>query len=327
MLKFGSDRMLCIDHFKKNLARLTPHRRFIVAYSGGIDSHALLHLMSQVPCDSLQAVYVNHGLSEHADYWQAHCARVCDLLTIPYKACHIRIVKKPRHSLEAMARELRYELLASMVDKNTVLLTGHNQNDQAETVLLQLMRGAGIKGLSAMPEIKPFHSGWQARPLLRVTRAEIEVYASEHGLQWIEDDSNSQTYFDRNFLRHDVVPKLEKRRQGVVQNIARSAAHVAEAFELIHDLGMMDYERVKGISLNSLSIKSLKELSNVRQSNVIRYWLSLQIPSLQPPSQAVLAQLKQQLLYSYAGSNPLVHYHDCFFRRKEGDIELSRSDC
>ena len=318
--------MLCTI-FNKTLARLTPARNFIVAYSGGVDSHVLLHLMSQFPCDSLRAVYVNHGLSTHADSWQAHCARVCDALHIPFASYKLNIIRKPRHSLEAVARDLRYELLATLMTDNTVLVTGHNENDQAETMLLQLMRGAGIKGLSAMPEIKPFAQAWQARPLLQVTRTDIEAYASQHHLHWIEDDSNSEIDFDRNFLRHRILPELATRREGVVQNIARSAAHIAEAAELTQELALIDYEAVKGDALHQLLIKPLKTLSDARQSNVLRYWLSVQIPALQPPSQAVLAQIKQQLLYSYPGSDPLVQYHHCCLRRNKICIELHHSQC
>lgn len=315
--------MLCLNQFQKNLGQLTGYKHFIVAYSGGVDSHVLLHLMSHTSCASLRAVYVNHGLSDHADAWQAHCASVCTALHIPFEAHSIQVIKKPRHSLEATARNLRYEMLSTLMNDETVLLTGHNENDQAETMLLQLMRGAGLRGLSAMPDIKRFHQGWQARPLLNVTRVEIEAYAHSQSLQWIEDESNSQTHFDRNFLRHQIMPELEKCRAGVVHNIVRSAAHIAEALELTQDLAAIDYDTIKGDSVSRVMIKPLKALRGARQSNVIRYWLSLQTPALQPPSQAVLAQIKQQLLYSYPGAEPLVRYHSYFLRRKLGYIEIS----
>lgn len=315
--------MLCLEQFLKNLTRLTSRKRFVVAYSGGVDSHVLLHLMSRVSCDSLRAVYVNHGLSEHANDWQAHCADVCSALQIPFEAHGVQVIKKPRHSLEATARDLRYQVLSSLIDDESVVLTGHNQNDQAETMLLQLMRGAGLQGLSAMPAVKRFYPGWLARPLLTLTRAHIEAYAREQELQWIEDESNSQIHFDRNFLRHEIIPELEKCRSGVVRNMTRSGTHIAEALELMQELAAIDYEAIKSDSINRVMIKPLKALSDARQSNVIRYWLSLQAPVLRPPSQAILAQIKQQLLYSYPGSNPLVHYQNCYLRRKQLCIEIS----
>lgn len=278
----------------------------IIAYSGGVDSHVLLHQLHMAGYQHLKAIHINHGLHQAANQWAQHCEQVCHQLGIDFVSIRVTIKKKPRHSLEALAREARYKALASEVSADSVLLTGHNQNDQAETVLLQLMRGAGVRGLSGMPQEKPFAEGVLLRPLLHSTREEIVAYAQQHGLQWIEDPSNATHAFDRNFLRNEVIPALVTRRDGVIQNIARSAEHMADTAELTEALAVIDYEMVKGSHETSLSIIALKRLSDSRQRNVIRYWLSL-LP-IRLPSQAVLGQIQQQLLYSYPGSQPRVQF-------------------
>jgi tRNA(Ile)-lysidine synthase len=271
----------------------------------------LLHLLHNH--SNISAVHINHGLHKDADQWQQHCEQVCTDLGMPFTAIKVSIIKKPRHSLEALAREARYEALSSLMSDGSLLLTGHNQNDQAETVLLQLMRGAGVKGLSGMPVEKPFATGQLVRPLLSVSRSEIEAYARQHNLQWIEDPSNAGDDFDRNFLRNKIFPELETRRNGVLQNIARSASHMAQTAELTEALAAIDYQVVQGDTQESLNIEQLKTLSDNRQSNVIRYWLMLL--GLRLPSQAVLQQIKQQLLYSYPGSNPCVRFADVELKR------------
>jgi tRNA(Ile)-lysidine synthase len=294
----------------------------IIAYSGGVDSHVLLHQLSQKKDQTILAVHVNHGLHVDADKWQTHCQKVCEDLGVAFKAIKVDIVKKPRHSLEALAREARYAALQSLMSESSVLLTGHNQNDQAETVLLQLMRGAGVKGLSGMSIEKPFGCGIHYRPLLDTTRDEIMAYAQAHKLTWVEDPSNIQNDFDRNFLRNKIIPELVTRREGVIRNIARASYLAAETVELTEALAEIDYQNVKGPEVHLLSIDALKALSDARQNNVLRYWLSLQ--NIRMPSQAILRQAKQQLLHSYLGADPVVRWGHVELKRSQKDIQNKR---
>ena len=294
----------------------------IVAYSGGVDSHVLLHQLVHTSTTSLLAVHVNHGLHHDADRWQQHCTDVCAALAVPFKAVRISVVKKPRHSLEAIARELRYQVFTELLAPGDVLVTGHNQNDQAETVLLQLMRGAGAKGLSGMPVEKPFASGVHRRPLLPMSRNEIEAYAREHQLQWIEDPSNTQDNFDRNFLRNKIIPELVVRREGVIGNITRSAKHLAVTTELLDELAAIDYQLVQGVETACLSIPALTALSDSRQSNVLRYWLGLL--NVRLPSEAIMQQIKQQLLYCYPGAMPEVRWGQVMLQRCAEDKKQLR---
>lgn len=286
----------------------------IVAYSGGVDSHVLLHQLAQNSKQNVLAVHVNHGLHVDADAWQEHCQKVCDELGVAFKAVTVNILKKPRHSLEALAREARYAALRALMTESSVLVTGHNQNDQAETVLLQLMRGAGAKGLSGMPFERPFGPGTHRRPLLDMTRDEIMAYATAHHLNWIDDPSNQQNDFDRNFLRNKIIPELATRREGVIQNIARTSQLLAQTAELTQALAEIDYTQVRTDNSNALSIHNLKQLSVARQNNVIRYWLTLH--RVRAPSQAILQQVTSQLLHGYSGSHPVVQW---------GDVTLTRS--
>lgn len=291
--------------------------RYLVAYSGGVDSHVLLHQLAQTHPQQLVAVHVNHGLHPRAQQWQQHCEHVCQQLSVAFKAVSINVVKKPRQSLEAIARKLRYDVFAELLAPGDTLVTGHNQNDQAETVLLQLMRGAGVKGLSGMPFEKPFAAGLHRRPLLSMSRNEIEAYARAHQLSWIEDPSNAENDFDRNFLRNTIIPELTVRREGVVAGIARSAKHIATSAELLDELAAIDYEAVRGETSSYLSIPALCALSTARQSNVLRYWLSLL--DVQLPSEAILQQIKQQLLYSYPGAMPEVRWANVVLKRNRDD--------
>lgn len=296
--------------------------QYLVAYSGGVDSHVLLHQLVQAGDASFLVIHVNHGLDPKADFWQQHCADICESLAVPFKAVRINVIKKPRHSLEAIARELRYQVFAEFLTPGAVLVTGHNQNDQAETVLLQLMRGAGVKGLSGMPFEKPFAAGVHRRPLLTWSRNEIEAYAREHQLCWIDDPSNARNDFDRNFLRNTIIPELAVRREGVVANIARSAKHLATTAELLDELALIDYQVVQGTENACLSIPAIKTLSDMRQSNVLRYWLGLL--RVQLPSEAIMYQIKKQLLHSCPSAVPEVRWGKVVLHRCSSDQQQLR---
>jgi len=189
-----------------------PANRYWVAFSGGIDSHVLLDAMATLRPQlsaTLNAVHVNHGLNAKAAQWAAHAVSVCELLDIPCHVFNVNASAKKGESPEAAARDARYHTFSALIEAGDVLLTAHHREDQAETLLLQLVRGAGPHGLAAMPLSRSFSNGQLARPLLAVEQALINDYAAEKALLWVEDPSNQELGFERNFLRHEVMPILK----------------------------------------------------------------------------------------------------------------------
>src|SRR3990167_1759438 len=201
------------EALKKFLAAHSPQSTLWIAYSGGVDSHVLLHALAESKSQNsgldIRVVHINHGISMNADVWQQHCQKICQTLNVQLEVFSIAAGKKFNKNLEAQARAARYEIFGQLLKPGDFLLTAHHQDDQAETLLLHLFRGAGVKGLAAMPMIKIFQLGFLARPLLSVPRAEIINYANQQQLKWIEDESNSDTAFSRNLLRQEVITLLK----------------------------------------------------------------------------------------------------------------------
>ncbi|MFK0311322.1 tRNA lysidine(34) synthetase TilS [Pseudomonas sp. NPDC090233] len=254
-----------------------------IAFSGGLDSTVLLHLLADHArthaTPPLHAIHIHHGLQPAADTWPEHCKAVCERLGI--KLTIIRVQIAPGASLEQAARNARYSAFQESLSSGDVLFTGQHRDDQAETLLFRLLRGAGLRGLTAMPVQRPLGQGILARPLLNVSRAQLHNYAQAHGLSWIEDPSNTDTAFARNFLRGEVFPLLQQRWPQASQNLARSAEHLGEALGLLDELAQADLavagEGAPAIwsSLDSLDLATLAALSPARQRNALQYWLSL----------------------------------------------------
>lgn len=266
----------------QNLAPWRNATAWHIAFSGGLDSTGLLHLLASLAktetLPPLSAVHVHHGLQAAADAWPAHCQSVCDDLGVPLRVMRVQV--QPGASLERAARDARYQAFAEVTGVGQVLLTGQHRDDQAETLLFRLLRGAGVRGLAAMPLCRPLASGQIVRPLLDVSRAELEAYAHEHQLQWIEDPSNADPRFSRNYLRHQVFPVLKQRWPQAVSSLARTAEHLGEAQGLLDELAQMDLHAADQpspfpwLSLPSLALAPLRELSDARQRNVLRHWLN-----------------------------------------------------
>ncbi len=201
---------------------------YLVALSGGLDSTVALHIFKNSPGTSVRAVHIHHGLSRNADQWAKQCETLCASWQVPCIIHKVTVNRTFQEGLEAAARKARYEALANFLTADEVLITGHHQNDQAETFLLQAFRGSGPRGLSAMPRLKPFAKGWHWRPLLDQSREAIEDYARENHLTWIQDESNDTLHFDRNFIRHKILPQLTKRWPQSVRTLARNAETQAE---------------------------------------------------------------------------------------------------
>jgi tRNA(Ile)-lysidine synthase len=266
-----------------------------VALSGGVDSVVLLHLLHQLQKTqnfTLKASHVHHGLSKHADKWVKFCEKLCAKLSVKLDVHYIQLPQKKSLGIEGEARRLRYEkLLQSQTD---LVVLAHHEDDQAETFLLQLIRGAGVKGLSSMSHFDDARKLW--RPLLNTSRIEIESYAKKHKLKWIEDESNQNTDFDRNFIRSKVLRLLKNRFHHIIKVISRSSALLAEAQHLLDDLAKIDLKNsLKSyIYKHKLQVKTLNKLSHSRAKNVLRYWLELNDQLM--PSKDLLDELLRQVL-------------------------------
>ena len=250
-----------------------------IAFSGGLDSTVLLHALTQLrlsnPRLNLTAVYVHHGLQAAADDWQRHCQQICENWQVTFFAIPVEVTAVARQGIEAVARQKRYEAFAHLMGDKGVLLTAHHQRDQAETVLMGLARGSGVQGLSAMAPftLKTFQSAQlrQARPLLHVPYEALLAYANEHQLVWVEDPSNQNTDFKRNFVRHEILPKFNQAWSFAEQNIAFSATLLQESVSLLEQLALLDVGD-KHCSIYGLDLQILDGLDWPRQKNVLYYW-------------------------------------------------------
>lgn len=280
------------------ILEVTSARRIYLAYSGGIDSQVLLHLCSEMPeiKAKLEAVHVHHGLQAQADSWAEHCLATAAQWRIPCRVIRVNAQPAPGESPEEAARHARYNALRPLLQANDLLLLAQHRDDQLETVLIQLFRGSGLHGLSGMPEQAQFGLGRLLRPLLNSSRAEIEAYAAHHQLLWVEDPSNANCNFDRNFLRHAIVPELKRRWPNLDKTVARSAQHCAEALVMSSAQARSLYQLVLGEEDDTLKLGSLRQMTYQQQKLVIRYWF--QRLQLRMPSQAVLDQLIKQMIVS-----------------------------
>ena len=291
---------------------------FWVAYSGGLDSQVLLHALSRLlPKKRLRALHVNHGWHVDSTRWAAICLQTCEKLNTPCEVITIDPHPKPGESLEAYARVARYNALARKIPLGDFLLTAHHRNDQAETLLLQLLRGSGLKGLASMPFCQEFSKTYLLRPLLNFTRVELHRYAQEHQLTWIEDDSNKDLRFNRNYIRHQVLPLIQQRWPQADKTIARAAANLAEAQSLLNEIAHQDWSLLKGPASNILIISSLQKLNTYRRTNVLRYWLKQLGCSL--PSQKQL-QLIDIFLKSRVDASPQMNWGNVQLRRYQDYI-------
>ena len=268
-----------------------------VALSGGVDSVVLLYLLHSLQKKhgfTLNATHVHHGLSKHADKWAKFCEKLCAKLSVPLDVHYVKLPQKKSLGTEGEARQLRYEKL--LQSKSDLVVLAHHADDQAETFLLQLIRGAGVKGLSSMAHFDDTRKLW--RPLLNTSRIDIEKYAKQHKLKWIEDESNLNTDFDRNFIRSKVLPILKNRFNHIIKVISRSSVHLAEAQNLLDDLAKLDLKSyLKSNNYkHKLQVKSFNKLSLTRAKNVLRYWLEMNDQLM--PSKDLLDELLRQVLHA-----------------------------
>ncbi len=280
---------------------LFPGARLVLGLSGGLDSMVLLEVLRRLaaPLDfRLSCVHVNHNISPNARRWAAFCARCCKRHGIALALHEVDLTPYRAEGLEAAARRARYEVYARQGQAHFIVLAQH-QDDQAETLLLQLLRGAGVRGGAAMPLIREQDRGRRAkgarapailRPMLAVSREQIEAYARARKLKWVEDESNADTRYDRNFLRHRVLPVIAQAYPGYGATLARAAGHLAEASLILDQLAEADAKRAaKG---NRLELAQLRHLGIPRAKNLLR-WLLLQQGKAAPEADRLQEGLRQ----------------------------------
>ncbi|MRX28309.1 tRNA lysidine(34) synthetase TilS [Kangiella sp. HZ709] len=293
-------------------------RKLVIALSGGKDSVCLLNALSKHAKNFvLQAVYIDHGLQAESLEWGTFNQELCETLGINYSSVKV-VVNRRQASLEQAARNARYQALSQFVDAQSCLVTAQHQDDQAETVLLQLLRSAGVKGLSAMPYSKCFAAGWHARPLLKVSQDAIADYIQKYQLKHIEDNSNQDIAFSRNFLRHKIIPELSKHWPQVSETLANSAENFAATQLLLEELAQLDYQ--DAFDQSRLDISKLEVLSSERQSNLLRYWFAKF--NIKMPSRVLLQEIKSQFLNTQSDINPCIDIEAYQLRRYKNHIYL-----
>ncbi|MDO8812356.1 MAG: tRNA lysidine(34) synthetase TilS [Gallionella sp.] len=323
-----------VDQIAAQIAPLVPaHSSVLIGLSGGVDSVVLLHLLRQLaPRFSwkLSALHVHHGISPNADAWADFCAVLCKNYAIPLHIEHVDIAPLRAHGIEAAARKLRHAAFARQSVDFVAL--AHHADDQAETLLLQLLRGAGVRGASAMPLLARREGSpnlprrgscalWVLRPLLHCLRQEILDYAAAHGLRWIEDESNADDSYPRNFLRHRMLPLLEEKFPAYRATLTRSAQHFAEASELLDDLARLD--AMQAIYDDTLAVAALQTLNQRRAKNLLRYFLhSIGAPM---PQAAQLDDMLRQLCGARQDAAVCIAYGDWKVRCYQGRIYALRA--
>ncbi len=307
---------LSVDELGLFLERLSPSSRYLLAISGGADSLALTHLFARLKAlkgFQLAACYVDHGLHPDAEQWGKYCEEFCRALNVQFTQIQVALELISGESLEAKARDIRYRALAGQMPQGGTLVTAHHLNDQAETFLIQLLRGAGPKGLAAMPEIKQFGNGFHVRPLLSVSRQAIEQYCIEHEIKWLEDPSNLDEKFDRNYIRHQLMPIIVQRWPSASHTIARSSTHMAEISVLLDEYGSDKLRHYLSEDGQKFELHDIKELSRAQLKHLLRLWL--QRLELSLPSSRQMEILLTELVYAGEQAQPRVAWPGVEIRR------------
>jgi tRNA(Ile)-lysidine synthase len=295
----------------------------VVALSGGADSAGLLAAAASLDTAfrglPLRAVHIDHGLQTAAASFRESCAALCAGLNIPLAVIPITVDTPPGASLEAAARDARYAALAEELRAGECLLTAHHRDDQAETLLLQALRGAGLKGMSAMPVCRPFGRGWHLRPLLDVPQSELKAFGASTSCVSVIDPMNENLRFDRGYLRRQVWPLIEARWPGAAAALARTARHAAEAQELLDRAAAADVGRLR--DGNALSVPGLRALSSPERINALRFWL--RDGGVEPPSTARLNEALRQIFEAKADHLPVIVWGDYALRRYRQRVFLT----
>ena len=311
-----------LDPVAKLLELAGAAPRVAVAFSGGIDSTVLAHLLvkQRRKLGGLRLLHIDHGLQAASGEWSRHCTRLARQWRVPIVSLQARIARG-KDSPEAAAREARYALLAQAMEPGEVLVTAQHRDDQAETLLLQLLRGAGVAGLAAMPAFAAFAHGYIARPLMGASRTEIEAIARGARLRWIDDPSNTDTRYSRNYLRHRLMPLIREHWPGADKALARSATHMAEAADLLNERAGQDLARLMDGA--GLSVSGLRALPMPRRRNALRAFIARH--GIEMPDASRLKEMSGPLLEARVDAQPEVAWAGARLMRRSGRLELQKS--
>lgn len=323
-----------VENTLYNFFKNKVHLPIVIAYSGGVDSHVLLHALSALKTqkilpNDISVIHVNHGLSKNAKAWEDNARTYCKLYGLALNVSHVKISPQAQKSLEAQARDARYHEIKTYAPADALIVTGHHNDDQAETFFLALKRGSGLKGLRAMSSARVLLESTNqtslankqklVRPLLALSREDLLAYANEHALTWVEDESNQDTSFDRNFIRRDILPLFKKRWPSFLKTLYRTTEHLQESQQLLDELAELDMS----VCLNDnqrLSLSCLQKLSQARFNNLLRYFLAKN--NYLMPSTEQLKQAYKQLSHCERESIK-VKLGDVFLRNYKDEIYLT----
>jgi tRNA(Ile)-lysidine synthase len=300
---------------------LHPHRQLLVAFSGGLDSTVMLHQLVTLrdtvqPELNIRAMHIHHGLSPRADSWVEHCRALCAAWRVPFDVAHVQLPAGGQ-GIEGEARAARYQALSDSLLAGEVLLTAQHLDDQCETFLLALKRGSGPAGLASMPAILPFGDTSLLRPLLTTSRSQLEEWAHAYRLSWIEDESNQDDKYDRNFLRLRVVPLLQQRWPHFSRSVARSAELCGEQEQLLDELLAEQLDTLMS-EQGALRLEPMLTMSEARRFALVRRWLAFHRAAM--PSRASLLRLWQEVALSREDANPRLRLGEHEIRRFQGEL-------
>ncbi len=320
----NGDPILTPEAIITKIQALTTATQLCVAYSGGIDSHVLLDLMvrafSKQNTYELSALHVHHGISKHADDWTTHCQTICADLHVPLTVLKVdgRVING--RSPEEVAREARFSAFKKHLRLGECLLLAHHASDQAETILFRLLRGCGPLGLAGMSERLILDKSELLRPLLAFPKEAVVAYANAQQLRWIEDDSNDNNRFDRNYLRNAITPLLKARWPKFERSINRAGALCLETAHVAQTQAEQDIGQVKGKEPDTLSVAGLLQLDRIRRKGVIRHWLyslGLALPSLDH-----MERIDREVLCAKPGAKPRLKISQYEIRRLKGELSV-----
>jgi tRNA(Ile)-lysidine synthase len=321
----NGDQILILSDIVTVIQHLTNAKKLWVGYSGGVDSHVLLDLVACAfaqSCDyQIRALHIHHGISDHADFWAQHCEQICAGLNVPLTVLRVDGNVVGGRSPEEMAREARFSAFEKFLKEKECLLLAHHEDDQAETILLRLFRGSGPLGLGGIPEKSALGQSELIRPLLKMPKKNILNYAMARNLQWIEDNSNQDLRFDRNFLRSEIMPLLMNRWPSVVRSITRTGTLCIETATAMQVCAKSDLETVRGRKIDSLSVSGLLALEVMRRRGVIRYWL--QHLGFSVPSYDHMKRIDREVLKAGSDRRPKLRISCYEIRRQKDELSVA----
>ena len=299
------------------------YKEILVAYSGGIDSTALLYLankFSKKHNKNIKAIHVNHNINIKSKNWENHCQVFCNNLNIPLIIRSINIDIKPGQSTEEIARQERYKAINLTTSQHTLLMTGHHIDDQVETFFYNLLRGSGTKGLSAMPILKENLKGFHIRPILSFSKTALIDLVKQLKFDYIHDDSNENMNFSRNYIREKILPEIKKKWPNYHKTVDRAILNLTNAQKLCSDLALIDLKKCKIQNKDNIISINVRDLDDNRFYNVIRYWIEKN--SFKMPSRQQIDSIKKNVFHAGMDKNPIFSCSSFEIRRHKEHLEI-----